>query len=567
MADSDKVTIYCGPCEYEDTTKFASKWCSDCEEGYCDECLRVHKAAKMSRHHHLIAVTEYQKVEQLAILQVCQVHQKVFEYFCPGHDSLICILCVKSEHSTCPDPLSLQNAAKGAKTSTALSNLEQNIDNLLDNIENGIKIQDKNLSDILESEESIKNETKARHREIIQFFERLLEKTLTEVTIQFRECQKEISSSKSTLIKKQTQIRNVKDRLLQMKTCLSDVQSFIGVKMMAGGGLDEEKLAVNSLITHLPLCSLEFEPNLTIKTSIENIKTYGTTIMATTKGCASFVEPNVEQAQLNSMTVNSVDSIELQLRTRINLKCKPCIITSCLILQDKQIMILDKTKKRLMIYNEKGSHDRDIAVNLEPYDATIINHHTIAVTFFDHKNIAIVDTKSDRILRDIETGVKKSCWGISHDNGKLYIVSYGEGIHVLDLHGRIIKKIKVDVDKVSHLVNNFGNIICSDHLGKHISLGAAKGQTWHYSSDKLSHHKGFSASITTDQKGNVYAVGDQFNVLLIAVSKDCNTDLGNVTGRDYYLEHPKAVYYSENHKLVLICNRENGQAALYDVRF
>lgn len=95
MADYDQEIIHCGPCEYENVKKMAVKWCSDCEEGYCDECLRPHKSSKMSRHHHLVQVSEYQKVEQLAIPHVCQVHQKVYEYFCLGHDIVICILCVR----------------------------------------------------------------------------------------------------------------------------------------------------------------------------------------------------------------------------------------------------------------------------------------------------------------------------------------------------------------------------------------------------------------------------------------------------------------------------------------
>lgn len=63
---------------------------------------------------------------------------------------------------------------KGAKTSNAMNDLELNIDNIMDNIENGLKFQDKNLSSILDSEKSMQIAIKAQHKKYSVFFRECL---------------------------------------------------------------------------------------------------------------------------------------------------------------------------------------------------------------------------------------------------------------------------------------------------------------------------------------------------------------------------------------------------------
>lgn len=63
---------------------------------------------------------------------------------------------------------------KGAKTSTAMNDLELNIDNIMDNIENGLKFRDKNLSSILDSEKSMQIAIKAQHKKIFSFLRECL---------------------------------------------------------------------------------------------------------------------------------------------------------------------------------------------------------------------------------------------------------------------------------------------------------------------------------------------------------------------------------------------------------
>lgn len=98
-----------------------------------------------------------------------------------------------------------------------------------------------------------------------------------------------------------------------MKTCLSDVQAFVGMKLMTGS-VNTEKEEVKSLVSDMSSFVLTFEANLKIKTIIENIQTYGTTTMTISNSCVTFVEIKVEQAQLKTTSVNTVEGTKIEQR-------------------------------------------------------------------------------------------------------------------------------------------------------------------------------------------------------------------------------------------------------------
>lgn len=108
------------------------------------------------------------------------------------------------------------------------------------------------------------------------------------------------------------------------------------------------------------------------------------------------------------------------------------------------------------------------------------------------------------------------------------------------------------------------NVFYTDRLGHVLCLETDGSQIWQYYSSKLQNSNS-SSSITTDDAGNVYVVGEQSNILITLSSKD-RMNQNNLTKRDG-LKNPRAIYYSKEHKQLLICSRIHGRATLYDVRF
>lgn len=73
-----------------------------------------------------------------------------------------------------------------------------------------------------------------------------------------------------------------------MKTCLSDIQAFVGMKIMMGSANKEKEV-----VTDMTSLVNKFQHNLKIQISAKNIDTYGTTT-ATSKGLSNqrYNKPN-----------------------------------------------------------------------------------------------------------------------------------------------------------------------------------------------------------------------------------------------------------------------------------
>ena len=68
----------------------------------------------------------------------CENHKKGFEIFCKTHDVPVCVACIPSNHKICPNVIPLETAAKYARTSTALTDVEELIEETTRNIKHYI---------------------------------------------------------------------------------------------------------------------------------------------------------------------------------------------------------------------------------------------------------------------------------------------------------------------------------------------------------------------------------------------------------------------------------------------
>lgn len=86
----------CGVCEYRHITKQSVVWCSECDEGLCEECKEHHGVSKGTRSHGIESITEYQKLPYnvLQLASSCDKHNEKYMIFCKKHDCPCCKKCV-----------------------------------------------------------------------------------------------------------------------------------------------------------------------------------------------------------------------------------------------------------------------------------------------------------------------------------------------------------------------------------------------------------------------------------------------------------------------------------------
>ena len=48
----------CEPCKYENKERAATYICKECEEYFCDSCIKYHRAQKQNRSHQINSISE-----------------------------------------------------------------------------------------------------------------------------------------------------------------------------------------------------------------------------------------------------------------------------------------------------------------------------------------------------------------------------------------------------------------------------------------------------------------------------------------------------------------------------
>ncbi|CAG2206096.1 unnamed protein product [Mytilus edulis] len=121
----------CGPCTRMDKSAAAVKFCTDCEDPLCADCVTIHKAIKALALHHLID-EKVQVDKAFNIKRICSDHPDMsLEFYCSNHESLCCRTCSVNTHRTCGKILPIDVAARGIKTSVMLNDVTADLKALL----------------------------------------------------------------------------------------------------------------------------------------------------------------------------------------------------------------------------------------------------------------------------------------------------------------------------------------------------------------------------------------------------------------------------------------------------
>ncbi|CAG2254824.1 unnamed protein product [Mytilus edulis] len=104
----------CGICDFKHVTKPSVVWCSECDEGLCDDCKEHHSISKASREHDTVPIGDYQNLptEVLQVAQSCRKHNQKYQIFCKIHDCPCCKKCVIDEHNECKEFVDIDDVIK-----------------------------------------------------------------------------------------------------------------------------------------------------------------------------------------------------------------------------------------------------------------------------------------------------------------------------------------------------------------------------------------------------------------------------------------------------------------------
>lgn len=557
--------IFCGPCGYEDTNKVAKKWCTNCEEGFCEDCEKVHRSTRMSRNHKLISVTDYHKIKDVVVIQSCIQHGKKYDLYCPKHDTVLCIACV-DDHKSCPQVIPLEAAVINAKQSPALVDLENTITGALQNVFSCINERELNAKEFENDEQNIKTciwETRERLNKQLDSLEL---KLMTDLSTKTENCKKVYAKSTNQLSNVSEKLRKLKEETNMMKEIASDTQLFFRTRDMTV--LVEKDIKVIKTLLHE---EKRFQMNIKIDssfTSALNASQLGSILVEERNANLKYKEPKLDRAQM-PVLVPKVHNIQLKQAFKVEPSKFLNSVTGCIILPNGKMLIADNQATDTLIeYYEDGDHARGIEVSGNPFDLTLIDSNHIAVTYGDIGYTLDVIIVSDGLVeKTIQTQnlvtkgrTRKTCYGISHQDGKLYVIIFGIGIAVFDKSFSVLKTLQIDTESIRFIAVLKGMIYLTNTRKNTIHCLNSSGQEiWEYQDASIVSPSGLAVAsqdelfVTSPTTNNLFLIqrnGKESKVLL---------------KEDDGLFKTTAVHFNRERKELLLCNKENRYAAVYNV--
>lgn len=159
------------------------------------------------------------------INQSCTEHSRKLTRYCKQHDTAICDACTerKSRHQKCSDVVSIEEAAKNAKQSTALTALEATIRDGLKNIEQLINGRISEKENFKKERDNIKTIIKDTREKIITRLEELEKNLKADLESKYRTVK---GKNKNALRTLKMPKRNSGNIMIQPYKCSKHLQMY-----------------------------------------------------------------------------------------------------------------------------------------------------------------------------------------------------------------------------------------------------------------------------------------------------------------------------------------------------
>ncbi|XP_063400041.1 uncharacterized protein LOC134684668 [Mytilus trossulus] len=558
----------CGVCELRNISKQSVIWCSDCEEGLCDNCKVHHTLSKGSRNHGTVTIAEYQKVPSnvIQIAQSCKKHDQKYQIICKTHDCPCCKRCVVEDHNKCEDFKDIDDVIKGIKSSNVFQDIEKTLNEVKTHIQRIRKDREENLASLKEQKKNIKIEIQKAKTSINNHLDKLHQAVLRDLDSTEETENKKIRQLLSEVENKEKEIEEFKACLPNIKHYASEMQTFLAAKEMERNLAKQEhfvqSIIKNGKLNH-PQMSLKIE---TILQNIPiNIESFGEITVVNDPNKLMISRQKDQQAQQMSFVPSpkSIENLTLMLEMIVNVDARK--IRGCTIIPDGRMMFTCNNQQKVIGINKDGTKDFEIKPG-KCFDMVYIGNNKIAVTagrYFGPYIINCIDINQRKVTTKFDVGSENTGVVLTNE-GTLIYCSGNKGFRTIDLNDDTQGSIKsgplcnwgypcvTTFDKHLFYTNPDSNTVtCSDFEGQ---------LQWEFKEENVLK---YPQGISVDNDGNVYVVGTSSNNVVV-ISHD-GKHYRQIISSTVGLTSPQALHYDQSTNSLLVANKQD-RAFLFSVK-
>lgn len=538
----------CSPCSRENKQVEAPKYCPECDENLCSDCVILHGKFQLLKAHNVVDVNKTSEAEnstekaELKLSNTCTKHAgKPLNLFCSHHDEVICTACVAMGHKQCPEPQNITKVAANIVQPGLLKTTKEELASLKKDVflVKMKRMGDKNritkeYSKILSTIEK----TKAR---FIETLGKLESQAKLKLNSKF---ERDINDIKKD-IQKCDKVLGTLDEAVQKLKTNNAVQLMINIKKDANVSLKRAMTVVKTVSEKLGRQQLQF----TIDESVENWLGEWTTL---------------GHFQHEDIVYSAVLSGEFDMNLNSGSKKEESTFNSLLALSNGSLLVSDWKNRQLNLLDIKYKVKCTCVTPGMPYSMCCVNPNLVAVTIRDEKLVQFVTVEASEMQLERKFKVDEYCRGIAHSNGLVYITCGGPGeiqgqIRAYTLQGALARVYETD-NQERPLFIQPKNIAIGDNNAKIHVLDAARGVVTLTKEGRLvsvfhdSHLKS-PLGICLDELGNVFVCDSNSNNI-VQLNAD-GKQLGVILSEKDGISKPVAMCCQGKSDLRLILASEN----------
>lgn len=433
--DSDS---YCDPCSGEGKSLTAIRFCSDCEERLCKDCVEYHRKFKATKSHHLMDLTSIGQLNIPKTKNFCEVHLDIpLDFYCTQHDIVCCRACIPSSHQSCKEVFPLEVASKHIKKSSLFEDTLkewQNIGKTIDHLKQDRK---HNVDELEMVESAILVEIGKWKNNLIKQITTSEEKLKTDLANakkknidQLRKDNNEISELNTVVLEKKQELEFLKEHGSNNQLYLT---------------LREQERGVQNIVKQLQEMTLSYKKVVLKFEKARDITiTSSGSILETKEPCDVQHSPlKFQQAQVQPERVKTLSTFQTEISQQLSFSHRQNITDFAVTIDNKVFFCNFFTGLHEMyvcnIYEDKLTQNTTLSLPSQPYGVSIITGtDTAFITLPYASSVQCINTKDLKIDKSIQVG--KGWYGISTSDNFLAIGKQDE-IRIVKQNGEIVKTI------------------------------------------------------------------------------------------------------------------------------
>ncbi|XP_071178110.1 uncharacterized protein [Mytilus edulis] len=420
----------CGICSRRSRSTKSVKYCTDCEDGLCTECLDFHAHIKSFDTHHTIDI-DVVEGKPLVVNKFCKVHpDMVLEYFCTDHDTMCCRSCIASDHRSCDKLLPIEVSAKGVKSSTMYEEIAKDVTTLNSAINELQDKQRQGMTNLKASKMAIKEDVKARLQGFIQEIEAAL---MSEIDKLHTDLSNEANDNLDKISDQRRKIQLVSEQFESVSNHGSESQIF----MLINNTKEELNCSANDF---QKLLSSQKDVSLSFKESdlLAVLKSFGSVEIKEASIDIKYKPLKIQQAQ----SIQQQGKRPTQFQLDVKFTVPGANIVGICVTKDNRLFMCNNAGSSLFVMSDKGKSLATIQMGVRQWGIDLEeDSNTAWVTLPYIQSIQTVDMVT--MKKGPLITVPSTCYGIAIVDDQIAVGGCGK-IYIISKTGDVKKTLDVE---------------------------------------------------------------------------------------------------------------------------